>query len=368
MLDPQSLYELSPQASELMAGSRPVLIVQLEGFIDAGQAGKLFSAHLLEHTDHQVLAEFDHDQLHDYRSRRPMMKYDGNHWSSLETPKLQLHRLVDAHDEPFLLLTGPEPDVQWERATAALIGLIDEFAVRLVVSLTGIPGAVPHTRPVALNAHATDPGLVRDEQAWFGRAEVQASFSAMLEFRLGELGRTAIGFEAFVPHYLAQAAFPQATLMLGQRIAQATGLVIPLGPLEQAAASNMAEIVEEVAGSTEAQEMVGQLEQQYDSLRADRGGIGFPPPSSDDLASVPTADEIGAAFERFLAEREDPVERDDPAEREDPAESGGHTDDTAPDVADPADTDPSDADPGDTDSGGPGPDDTPGTPPDEDDQ
>ncbi|SDT36103.1 PAC2 family protein [Microlunatus soli] len=306
MLDPSSLYELTPGADELMAGSRPVLIVQLEGFIDAGQAGRLFTEHLLEHTEHQVLAEFDHDQLHDYRSRRPMMDYDGNRWSSLETPRLRLHRMIDAQDEPFLLLTGPEPDVQWERVAAAVIGLIDTFDVRLVVSLTGIPGAVPHTRPVALNAHSTDPELVREEQAWFGKAEVQASFSAMLEFRLGEQGRTAMGFEAFVPHYLAQAAFPQATLTLGQRIAQTTGLVVPLGPLEEAAASNMAEIVEEVAGSSEAQEMVGQLEQQYDTLRADRGGIGFPPPSSEDLASVPSADEIGAAFERFLAEREDP--------------------------------------------------------------
>jgi len=327
MLDPQSLYELSPQARALMAGSRPVLIVQLDGFIDAGQAGKLLSSHLMEHTEHQLLADFDHDQLHDYRSRRPMMNYDGNHWSSVETPRLQLHRMVDAQGEAFLLLSGPEPDVQWERMAAALLGLIDEFDVRLVVSLNGIPGAVPHTRPVALNAHATDPELVRDEQAWFGKAEVQGSFAAVLEFRLGERGRTAMGFEAFVPHYLAQAAFPQATLVLGQRIAQATGLVVPFGPLEEAAASNMAEIVEEVAGSTEAQEMVGQLEQQYDSLREDRGGMGFPPPSSEDLAAVPSADEIGAAFERFLAEREVPeTDRPGPSDEADDSAEPGESD------------------------------------------
>ncbi|HEY9289653.1 MAG TPA: PAC2 family protein [Microlunatus sp.] len=305
MLDPRSLYELHPDVTELMTGTRPVMLVQLDGFIDAGQAGRLFSAHLLGHLEHDVLAEFDHDQLHDYRSRRPMMDYDSDHWASFRTRTLRLHRLVDAQGEAFLLFTGPEPDVQWERTTQAMLGLIDELDVRLTVALTGIPGAVPHTRPVALNAHATDPDLVRDSQSWFGEAEVQASFSAMLEYRLGERQQTAMGFEAFVPHYLAQAAFPQAALVLGQRVAQTTGLVFPLAPLEEAAASNMAEIVEEVAGSGEAQEMVGQLEQQYDTLRADRGGIGFPRPASDDLASVPTADEIGAAFERFLAERDD---------------------------------------------------------------
>jgi predicted ATP-grasp superfamily ATP-dependent carboligase len=328
MLDPESLYEVDEDVRALMAGHRPVLIVQFDGFIDAGQAGRLFTAHLMEHLDHRLLAEFDHDQLHDYRSRRPMMTYEGDHWSSIASSGLRLHRLVDEQDEAFLLLHGPEPDVQWERACAAVIGLVEEFDVRLVVSLTGIPGAVPHTRPVALNAHATDPELVRDDPAWFGKAEVQGSFGAILEYRLGERGLTAVGFEAFVPHYLAQAAFPQATLALGQRVAKTTGLAVPFGPLEQAAANTMAEIVEEVAGSTEAQELVGQLEQQYDTVRADRGGMDFPTTRPEDLGSVPTADEIGSFFERFLAEREEDDAGDAAADRDpdEPEDPDGATD------------------------------------------
>jgi predicted ATP-grasp superfamily ATP-dependent carboligase len=305
MLDPELLYEVDGDVRALMSDHRPVLIVQLDGFIDAGQAGRLFTAHLLEHLDHRLLAEFDHDQLHDYRSRRPMMTYEADHWSAIAGSGLRLHRLVDEHDEAFLLLNGPEPDVQWERVCAAVIGLVEEFEVRLVVSVTGIPGAVPHTRPVALNAHSTEPELVRDDPAWFGKAEVQGSFAAVLEYRLGERGLTAVGFEAFVPHYLAQAAFPQATLALGQRVAKTTGLAVPFGPLEQAAANTMAEIVEEVAGSSEAQELVGQLEQQYDTVRADRGGMDFPSSTPEDLNAVPTADEIGSFFEAFLAEREE---------------------------------------------------------------
>lgn len=310
MLDPRSLYEVREDVAKEMVGQHPVLIVQLDGFIDAGQAGRLLRRHLMQHLDHEVLVEFDHDQLHDYRSRRPMMNYDGDHWSSYRSRGMRIHRLTDETGEVFLILHGPEPDVQWERVGAAVIGLIEQFDVRMVVSMTGIPGAVPHTRPVALNAHSTDPDLVRDEQAWFGKAEVQASFSAMLEYRLGQRGHTAVGFEAFVPHYLTQAAFPQAALSLGVRISQTTGLVVGFGTLEEAAGSNMAEIAEEVAGSTEAQEMVGQLEQQYDSLRADRGGLGFPPSVADEFGSVPSADEIGAAFERFLAEQGDDEDPD----------------------------------------------------------
>ena len=269
-----------------------MLVHQLDGFVDAGQAGRLLSAHLLEQLDHEVLAEFDHDQLHDYRSRRPAMIFDTNRWKSYADLHLRLYRVVDEQGEVFLLLAGPEPDVQWERLATAVIGLIEQFGVRLTVSVHGIPMAVPHTRPVTLTAHATDSELVQGYRSWIDRVEVPASFTGLLEFRLGQLDRKAMGFAAHVPHYLAQASFPEATLTLTRSLNQATGLAVPLEPLEKASATNLADIAAEMAGSAEVQELVATLEQQYDSLKA------------DDTERVPSADEIAAEFERFLAERD----------------------------------------------------------------
>jgi len=99
-----------------------------------------------------------------------------------------------------------------------------------------------------------------------------------------------MGLVAHVPHYLAQAAFPEAALTLTRALNQATGLAVPLEPLEKAAASNLADIAQEASGSSEVQELVATLEQQYDALQADAG--------------VPSAEEIAAEFERFLADRE----------------------------------------------------------------
>ena len=39
--------------------------------------------------------------------------------------------------------------------------LIEQLDVRLTLSVHGIPMAVPHTRPITLAAHATDPDLVK---------------------------------------------------------------------------------------------------------------------------------------------------------------------------------------------------------------
>ena len=119
-----------------------------------------------------------------------------------------------------------------------------------------------------------------------------ASFTGLLEFRLGQRERKAMGFAAHVPHYLAQAAFPEATLTLTRSLNQATGLAVPLEPLEKASASNLADIAEEMVGSAEVQELVSTLEQQYDSLQANQS------------EQVPSADEIAAEFEKFLADRE----------------------------------------------------------------
>ena len=290
--DPHELYQLDDAVATKLAGKRPVLVYQFDGFIDAGQTGRLFTAHVIEQLEHEVLAEFDHDQLHDYRSRRPVMVYDTNQWKSYADLELRLYRVVDEHGEVFLLLTGPEPDTQWERMAAAVIGIIEQFGVRLSVNLHGIPMAVPHTRPVTLTAHSTDPSLVTGYRSWIDRVEVPGSFAGLLELRLGQQDRAALGFVAHVPHYLAQAAFPEATLRLTRSLNQATGLAVPVEPLEKASAETMSEIAGEMSGSSEVQELVATLEQQYDAM------------AGDGESQMPSGDEIAAEFEKFLADRE----------------------------------------------------------------
>ena len=274
-----------------LADAHPVLIHQLDGFVDAGGAGRQLTSHLLEHLEHEVVATFDHDQLHDYRSRRPAMVFDTNQWKSYADLHLRLYRVVDEQGEVFLLLSGPEPDVQWERFAAAVMGLIERLGVRLTISAHGIPMAVPHTRPITLTAHATDADLVTGYRSWIDRVEVPASFTGLLELRLGQADRRAMGFAVHVPHYLAQATFPEAALSLTRSINAATGLAVPLEPLEKASATNLEDIASEMQTSQEVQDLVATLEQQYDALQAEHQG-------------VPSAEEIAAEFEKFLADRE----------------------------------------------------------------
>lgn len=294
MLDPRELYTLEPDAPAL---DRPVLIHALSGYVDAGEAVRLAHEYLLGF-EHQVIARFDVDQLHDYRARRPAMIFDADHWESYADPELLLHAVTDADGNRFLVLTGPEPDAQWERYVAAVILLIEHFGVRLTIGLNAIPMAVPHTRPVGLTAHASRKELIPGNEPWLQRVQVPGSATHLLEFRLQQQGLDAMGFAVHVPHYVAQTEYPDAAERLINAIATATGLALPTEELHTAATAARQEIDKQVADSTEAMALVSALEQQYDAYARGRGN-DLLAESSEDL---PTAEELGAELERFLAE------------------------------------------------------------------
>ncbi len=297
MLDPEHLYALDPELPELV---KPVLVHALPGFVDAGGAGRLLGRQLLDTLPHRKLVAFDVDQLVDHRSHRPVMTFVEDHWDSYTPHSLALHLVHDEVSEPFLFLTGPEPDYQWERFTAAVRGLIERFDVRLTVGINSIPMAVPHTRPTGLTAHATRPELIAGYEPWLATVQVPGSVGALLEFRLGEAGQDAMGFAVHVPHYLAQAEYPDAADTLLDAIARATGLVLPRAELRSAAEETRGKIDEQVGRSEEVAAVVRALEQQYDAFAGSRGRA---PLMTVDRESLPTADELGAELERFLAEQ-----------------------------------------------------------------
>lgn len=302
MLDPAELYRVEAESTPDV----PVMLLALEGFVDAGRAAGLVVDHLLTVLDTRPVASFDVDQLIDYRSRRPTMRFDRDHWASYDTPELTMRALTDAAGTSFLLLSGPEPDVQWERFAAAVGELIDYFGVSVTVGLNAIPMAVPHSRPIGVTIHGTRPELVEGHPRWFGTVDVPGSAAALIQLRLGETGRDGMGLAVHVPHYLARSEYPQAALALIEQVAAVTGLSLPTAPLDQAAERALAEIEEQVAGSEQVSQVVRALEEQYDSVSPE----GVPFQLLGPGAELPDGEEIAADFQRFLAEHD---QRDDPA-------------------------------------------------------
>ena len=294
MIDPADLYSLADDVPTL---DGPVLIQALTGFIDAGGGSRLAREHLLRSLDSRIIATFDVDSLLDYRARRPIMVFVRDHWESYEQPQLAVHLLKDEAGVPFLLLDGPEPDVSWERFVEAVRLLSDQLGVRVTVGLNAIPMAVPHTRPVGMTAHATRPELVADYPVWVDTVQVPASVGSLLEFRLGQADRDAVGFAVNVPHYLASTDYPAAALALIQSVSRLTGLQLPEEGLRLADEAVRAEIDAQIAQSAEVTTVVRGLEEQYDAYSGGQSRGDLMAGRTD----LPTADELGAELERFLA-------------------------------------------------------------------
>lgn len=309
-MDPQGLYawdQAGLDAVDAIVGEPDsaglVMLYHFEGFMDAGDTGEQIVERLLESQPHVTVARFDVDRLIDYRARRPIMTFRRDQWVSYEMPTLELLLMRDKTGAPFLLLAGPEPDSEWERFCAAVHEIVERLRVRLAVTFHGIPMGVPHTRPVGLTPHGNRAELVPGQRGLFDEAQVPGSAAALAQLRLSESGHDVLGVVAHVPHYIARSTYPDAALVVAEAITSATGLVLPdvAHALRNEALRTQNEIERQLAeGDDELVSVVRGLEQQYDAVAGaeTRGNLVAEP------AELPSADELGAVFERFLAERE----------------------------------------------------------------
>jgi proteasome assembly chaperone (PAC2) family protein len=280
--------------SKVPAGTGPVLIHALDGFLGAGSAARLASDELRTGQG-ELVHEFDLDSMFDYRARRPMIAFSEDHYAEYAEPTLQIVLERDGNGTPYLLLAGPEPDFHWERFISETHDVIEDLGVPLAVGLGAVPMGVPHTRPPMITAHGTRPDLVDRKNLWSAQVTVPSSAQALLEFRLGQWGHDAAGYVVHVPHYLAQIDYPPAALALIDALVDRTGLSIDADGLRSRQGDALAEIEEQIEQQGGLDVLTG-LEEQYDAFT--RGAAESLLASDEDL---PSGDELADQFEQFLA-------------------------------------------------------------------
>jgi predicted ATP-grasp superfamily ATP-dependent carboligase len=274
-----------------------VLVHGLTGFMDAGAGGRLAVKHILDTMPNRPVAYFHIDELYDYRGRRPRTIFDSDHYESMDLPQLTLSEVTDEAGATFLLLHGVEPDLGWQSVVRSVIELIRTYGVRMTVGMHAIPWPAPHTRPVEITAHSSDPELLGIHQPWVGQVEIPGSVAALIEMNLSQSKMPAMGYAAHVPHYLASGEYPKAALALLDQVALSTGLVIPRDELREAAAAMDIDIDQQISGVEENREVVSALEQQHDSVMMSRREL-----TATADGSLVSGDELAASLEKYLAD------------------------------------------------------------------
>jgi len=269
----------------------PVLVVAMEGWIDAGLGAGTAMSTLLETMHTEILATFDTEYFIDQRARRPVARIVDGITTELTWPEIQLRYGVDGDGAHVLFLLGPEPDFHWSDFIDLVTDVAGRFDVRLVVGLGAFPAPTPHTRPIRVigTAAAASAHLLATTGTVEGEIEVPAGISAALELGFAEANIDMITLWARVPHYVASMPYPQASAALLDALATVAGLTVDAGSLRASADQARQRVDDLVTNNPEHASMVESLELSADESEGTSLGD-----------ALPSGDELAAELERFL--------------------------------------------------------------------
>ena len=294
---PGPLFERSVSAPPVPRGLP--LVIALTGFTDAGSAVSRVIDYFRDELSPTPLVVFSNDALLDYRARRPLVSFEKDHLTDYRPQRLELSFAHDALGQPFLLLAGYEPDFGWDAFAEAVVDFVDAYGVSTVTWVHAIPMPVPHTRPIGTTVSGTREELTEAHSVWQPHTQVPATAGHLLEYRLSAAGVSIAGFVLLIPHYLGDTEYPAAALAALDSLTVATGLVFAGDELRDENRDYLAKVSEQIEGSDELARMVQGLEERYDAYMAG-STLATPMIHTGDL---PSADELAAELERFLASR-----------------------------------------------------------------
>lgn len=268
---------------------RPVLIVALEGWIDAGMAASGAATAILDGLDTETVASFDVDELLDHRARRPVLHLVAGVTEGLSWPSIELLAARDLGGRDLLVLAGPEPDHSWRAFSHAVVGLATELGAEMMVGLGAYPATVPHTRPIRLSVTAGTEELAGRWPFLRGSLDVPAGTQAVIERFATERGIEALTLWAQIPHYASGGPFPAGSLALLDNVEMVTGLQLPRGELVEEASDTNERLDTAIARNDEHLTMLRALEADADEAPSE--------------GEIPSGDELAAELERFLRDQ-----------------------------------------------------------------
>jgi hypothetical protein len=277
---------------------RGVLIAAFAGWNDAGEAatGAVDAlAHLFDATS---AAQIDPEDFFDFQVNRPTTRLDPSTGRTLEWPSNRF-RLAEVSGRGVALLSGTEPNLRWRTFTETVLDYASALDIRSVVCVGALQVDTPHTRPVPVTGRGSSLDGVAGLRVRPNDYEGPSGITGVLTHAALERGFDTVSVWAGVPHYLAGTTYASAAHALAGVVTRALDLEIDLTPLAEAATEQQREIAEVVAQDDDLSSYVAELEERVDAEDDTTDGFA-------DRAQHVTGDDLAAAFERYLQERERP--------------------------------------------------------------
>jgi predicted ATP-grasp superfamily ATP-dependent carboligase len=268
------------------------MVCAFQGWNDAGDAASSAVSFLASAMGASRFARIDSEEFFDFQANRPNIRFveDGTReiaWPTVEVFEARAPRAP----RDLVLVQGVEPSLRWRAFCANLVDLAEALGVQFVVSLGALLGDLPHTRPVTITGHASEPALVERLGMQSSGYEGPTGIVGVLHAACCEAGLPSASLWAGVPHYVAAASNPKAALALVRRLEGLIGVSVDVSELESAAADYERQVGLAVQSDPEIREFVERLEQAAES--EEQGS----------LEEVPSGDILAREFQRFLSQR-----------------------------------------------------------------
>lgn len=273
------------------------LICFIPGPMDAGLAAIQMELHFRRNFKEQGFARFKPDMFLNYREHRPSFEFDGENYQRYAPPQLKITIHEDEVGKKFLLLSGYEPDFNWDRFVAELRNVMRQLEVTDVYWFQSLPFPVPHTREVGVAVSGTRRELFERYSNWRPQDDVPVSLMSLMEYRLRHSGFQCSGFVFLTPHYVADIFVPQIPLRMLEVVAATAGLVIPSDKIRANLPEFFDRVEQRIARNPELKKIIGLLELGYDKGR-------FGPIRGNLRAQTEkmSADEIAEDLEQYLSD------------------------------------------------------------------
>jgi hypothetical protein len=270
----------------------PVMLIALTGLFDVAGAATTALDRFAPAEAAVTVGEIDPDPFYDFTQERPHVEFDDGDLRVIRWPENSVEVVRGIGGRDLVVLVGVEPHLMWSTYSACIRRIVDRLGCEAVVTVGSAAEAVPHTRTPLVTGSTTDAELAR--RLGIGQPTYQGvtGVVGVIQSDLGSAGIPSISLRVGVPHYLMNAEHPQAVAALQTHLAHVLNVPAPAdaGELADDIARWRSLHDEVVAGDLQLQMYVRMLEHDHDRTAE---------------ASIPTADDLGEEFERFLRDQRD---------------------------------------------------------------
>jgi proteasome assembly chaperone (PAC2) family protein len=280
---------LDSSIAEVPRLHKPVMLVALEGWFDATKAATAALNWLTDSRHCVTVATIDPDPFFDFTQVRPEVWIDDDDERHVRWPENDIMAVRGENDgRDLVVLSGVEPHLHWPTFVSCIVRCARDLRCGAVVTVGAMLDAVPHTRTPTVTGSTTNSALASKLGLSRPQYEGPTGIIGVLLERLEQERIPAISLRVGVPHYLAASEHPKSSAALLRHLERVLNVPTQHAGLYEEI-QRWSELHDAAVEEDEqTSEYVQMLEGEYDRR--------------NDTA-IPTADDLGDAFERFLREQ-----------------------------------------------------------------